>query len=307
MQGSFILADPVQKRQAQNMSKNSEIVPVIPKDTFRAAKAIFGSSNFYMIIGDRLESMLQAPYLQFSAVRDGIPALYGIMLALITLFQFVEGLTDIQAADAVRTRIDWKYALHLSLLPMIFHEQELCGFRRRILAEPTNQAELQKLIDRIVMIFPTRTHSFQDLKSLEAVSFVCLVNCLDHAQQAMNDALAVLAAQFPDWLRRTALPHWYSRYNSATPRLEVALLLGQQRFFMEETRADIHHLLDEIQRSGRQEMSELHEVKMLDQISSRQLLNQCQFEEVGNGVRLQVKNCPSCTLDNPLSTCCCKT
>ena len=286
------------------MSGHSEAIPAIPRDTFRAAKAIFGGNNFYILVGERLESILQGLSLDFAALRDGVPALRGILLAFITLFQFVEGLTDIQAIDAVRTRIDWKFALHLSLLPTILHEQELCEFRQRILAHPSNQSELQKLIDRLMAVIPLRAQNFQDLKSLDAVSFVCLVNCLDHAQQAMNDALAVLAAQFPDWLRRVALPHWYSRYNSATPRLEVALLLGQQRFFLEETRADIHHLLEEIHRSELPRMGDLYEVELLEQIWSGQLLNQCQFEEVGNGLTLRVANCPSCTPEHPVSTCC---
>jgi transposase len=36
-------------------------------------------------------------------------------LALVTIFQFQEGLSDRQAAEAVRGRIDWKYALSLEL------------------------------------------------------------------------------------------------------------------------------------------------------------------------------------------------
>ncbi len=36
-------------------------------------------------------------------------------LALVTIFQMAEDLTDRQAAEAVRTRIDWKYALGLGL------------------------------------------------------------------------------------------------------------------------------------------------------------------------------------------------
>jgi transposase len=36
-------------------------------------------------------------------------------LALVTLMQFGENLTDRQAAEAVRGRIDWKYALGLEL------------------------------------------------------------------------------------------------------------------------------------------------------------------------------------------------
>ena len=303
MQGFSQFCDPIQKGYRKRMSDPFEIVPAIPKDTVRAAKAIFGSSNFYILIGERLQAILERLHLHFSVEREDVSQLHAILLALITLFQFIEGLTDVQAIDAVRTRIDWKFALHLSLLPAILHEHELCHFRQKVLDDTRNQAEFQKLIDRVSLSIPSRSHSLQNLKTLEAVSFVCLVNCLDQAQQAMNDALAVLAARFPEWLRKVALPHWYGRYNHATPRLEVALLLGQQQFFIEETRADIHHLLEEIQRSGIPDMSDIHEVKVLEQIWSRQLLNKCCFEDADNSVRLRVINCPACMPENSFSTC----
>jgi hypothetical protein len=86
----------------------------------------------------------------------------------------------------------------------------------------------------------------------------------------MHQALEVLAFQFPEWLRKATLPHWYGRYNRATPRLEVAMLLGQQRFLMEEIGADIHHLLHEAHRSGSPELNELHEIKVLDQLWTQQ-------------------------------------
>lgn len=38
----------------------------------------------------------------------GRPAESPGMLALVSVLQFVEGLTDAQAADAVRGRVDWK-------------------------------------------------------------------------------------------------------------------------------------------------------------------------------------------------------
>lgn len=294
--------DSVPKRYP-NMSDRLEIVPAIPKDTSRAAKAIFGRSNFYILIGERLQAILEKLDLHFSVDREDVSTLHGIMLALITLFQFVEGLTDVQAIDAVRTRIDWKFALHLSLLPMILHEHELCHFRQKVLDDARNQSEFQKLIDRVCLSIPSRSHSLQNLKSLEAVSFVCLVNCLDQAQQAMNNALAVLAARFPNWLRKVALPHWYGRYNHATPRLEVALLLGQQRFFIEETQTDVYHLLEEIRRSGTPEMRELHEVKVLEKNWSMQLLNRCCFEDADDGVRLRVIHCPSSMPGHAFSVC----
>lgn len=55
--------------------------------------------------------------------KDGQPALAPWRLALVTLMQFVEGLPDRQAAEAVRSRIDWKYALLLSMRVL----QVLCG------------------------------------------------------------------------------------------------------------------------------------------------------------------------------------
>lgn len=47
--------------------------------------------------------------------RRGQPAMAPWRLALVTIMQFAEGLSDRQAADAVRARIDWKYALFLEL------------------------------------------------------------------------------------------------------------------------------------------------------------------------------------------------
>ena len=40
----------------------------------------------------------------------GQPGISPAQLALVTVMQFMENLTDRQAADAVRGRIDWKYA-----------------------------------------------------------------------------------------------------------------------------------------------------------------------------------------------------
>jgi transposase len=56
-------------------------------------------------------------------------------LALVTVFQFLEHLSDRQAADAMRGRIDWKYALGLELTDPGFHFSVLAEFRARLVAE----------------------------------------------------------------------------------------------------------------------------------------------------------------------------
>jgi transposase len=252
------------------MFDRSKTIPAIPKETVRAAKAIFGRSNVYILIGEHLEAILADVDLQSTSKEAGISTWEETRLALITFFQSIEGLTDIQTIDALRTRIEWKFALHLSPAPPLLYPKDLCGFRQRVLIDPVNQYEFQKLIDRLVLSVPSLSNNCPNLKSLEAVSFVCSVNRLSQAQKAMQQVLEVLAANFPEWLRKAALPHWYGRYNQATARLDVAFLLGQQQFFVEEIGADIHHLLTEIDQSGGEELRQLQEVQVLNHIWSQQ-------------------------------------
>ena len=254
------------------MSADSKVIPSIPKETVRAANAVFGRGNFYIQVGENLDVMLADIHWQTSQNRDGISGVADPALSLITFFQFVEGLTDRQAADAVRTRIDWKFALHLALIPRMLDENALCPFRQGILSDAARQREYQLLIDQLVRFAPSLNNYLQDLESLELVSLVCSLNRLDQAQQAMNQALEALAAKFPQWLRQIALPHWYGRYNPATLRLHVAVLLGQQRFLMEEICSDIHYLLEKVPQSGSQELSGLLQINVLERIC----LKQCQ-------------------------------
>ena len=54
-------------------------------------------------------------------------------LALVTVMQYIEGLTDRQTADAVRRCMDWKYALSLELTDPGFDFTLLHDFRQRLL------------------------------------------------------------------------------------------------------------------------------------------------------------------------------
>jgi transposase len=104
------------------MSDCPNPIPSIPKETARAANAIFGRNNFYIVIGEHLDALLEDIQLPGLSENECVSKREGAIGALITFFQFIEGLTDVQAVDAVRTRIDWKFALHLSLIPARFHE-----------------------------------------------------------------------------------------------------------------------------------------------------------------------------------------
>lgn len=272
-------------------SAYSRVLPSIPRETFRAASASFGRGNFYIQVGEHLDNILGEVYRPNSLERcGGLSKEEQLSLALITFFQFVEGLTDVQASDAVRTRIDWKFALHLSLLPRTLDENALCRFREEILSNAADQQAYQVLIDGLVRAVPLLPNHFQRLKSLDLVSQVCSVNRWNQIHQAMIRALEVLAARFPQWLRAIALPHWYGRYNPAMARFDGSVLAGQQQISIEDIGSDIQLLLEKIHQSGPQEISELHELRFLEQV----WLRHAQTLKTPPADRLKLSNYANC-------------
>ena len=81
-----------------------------------------------MLLRDKLGAVFADLY-----PKLGQPAYAPWRLALVTLMQSREGLSDRQAADAVRGRIDWKYLLALDLADAGFDFSVLCEFRGRLL------------------------------------------------------------------------------------------------------------------------------------------------------------------------------
>src|ERR1051325_9806903 len=104
-------------------------VPPVPDDTARIARAAFPRGNPYVLLRDRLGPVFDDAGFADLYPRRGQPAYTPWRLALVTLLQFREGLSDRQAAEAVRARIDWKYLLGLELTDPGFDHSVLCEFR----------------------------------------------------------------------------------------------------------------------------------------------------------------------------------
>src|SRR5215211_7725886 len=97
------------------MSLRAPIVYCLPEDTARVARAAFPRGNPYLRMYDALGPLFSSPDFADLYPKEGQPALAPWRLALATVLQFAEGLSDVQAAHAVRSRIDGKYLLRLDL------------------------------------------------------------------------------------------------------------------------------------------------------------------------------------------------
>jgi transposase len=120
-------------KEKNDMSLKAELIGPIPQETARLAKAVFPKGSTFMKMRDELGALFQDELFATLFPKDGQPALAPWRLALVTIMQFAEKLSDRQAAHAVRARLDWKYALGLELEDQCFDFSVLCEFRSRLI------------------------------------------------------------------------------------------------------------------------------------------------------------------------------
>lgn len=116
----------------------------IPEETAKVAKAAFPHGNLYLTLRDNLGSIFTDDLFKDFYPALGQPAESPGRLALITIMQYVEDLPDRQAAEAVRSRIDWKYMLGLTLEDPGVDYSVLSEFRLRLLEGKAESLLLEK-------------------------------------------------------------------------------------------------------------------------------------------------------------------
>ncbi len=93
------------------MSLKPQTIPPVPESTASVARAAFPKGNAVLRLRDELGTIYQDELFAALYPQQGQPAAAPWRLALVSVLQFLEGLPDRQAADAVRARIDWKFAV----------------------------------------------------------------------------------------------------------------------------------------------------------------------------------------------------
>src|SRR5262245_23935044 len=83
----------------------------IPEETIRVARAAFPHSTRLMQMRAHLGAIYHQSTFEALYPQRGKPAEAPWRLALSTVMQCAEDLTDRAAANAVRSRMDWQYAL----------------------------------------------------------------------------------------------------------------------------------------------------------------------------------------------------
>src|SRR5215213_3559538 len=194
------------------MSLRPEPVGEIPAETARVARAAFPKGTVVTRLRDAFDALYEDEEFRSLYPARGQPGLPPWRLALVTVFQFLEHLSDRQAADAVRARIDWKYALGLELTDPGFHFSVLGEFRARLVAGKAEHLLLDTMLERLKARGLVKARGKQRTDSTHVLAAVHDLHLLELVAETLRATLDHLAAVAPDWLRGVAQPVWFERY-----------------------------------------------------------------------------------------------
>jgi transposase len=194
------------------MSMRPKPIGPVPEDTARVARAAFPKGTTYIHMRDVLGAIYEDEDFEELFEVRGRPAIAPWRLALVTVMQFSEGLSDRQAAEAVRARIDWKYALGLRLTDPGFDFSVLSEFRSRLVEGGAEHLLLESLLEACKERGYLKVRGRQRTDSTHVLGALRVLSQLEQTAETMRATLNALAAADPDWLREHADPEWFERY-----------------------------------------------------------------------------------------------
>jgi len=234
------------------MSLKATPVPPVPEDTARVARTAFrkGKGSPWVTLRDELGALYQdADFAALFAI-EGRPAEAPWRLALVTCFQFAEGLSDLQAADAVRSRIDWKYALSLPLDSPGFDDSVLSEFRARLIEGQAETLLFDKLIELCRERKWLKTRGRQRTDSTHVLASIRSLNHLENVARTFQHALDAVATVAPDWMRarlETEWSHWPERYERRLDEYRMPKEESARTRLAAQIGLDGHALLDALE------------------------------------------------------------
>ena len=185
---------------------------VIPEATAQAARRAFPKGNRYMTLVEVLGPIFTNSDFADLYGHRGRPAAAPARLALVLVFQQIERLSDVAAAEAVRARIDWKYALALPLDDPGFDESILVEFRRWLLTAGAEERLLTLLLETLVDRGLLKARGRQRSDSTHVLALLRTLTRLTLVAETMRHALNALADAAPGWLAAHGDPAWAERY-----------------------------------------------------------------------------------------------
>jgi len=243
------------------MSLRPELFQEVPEETARIAQAAFPKGNVYMQMRDELGVLYEDSDFANLFARVGQPAEAPWRLVLV--MQFLENLSDRQAAEAVRGRIDWKYALCLPLEDSGFDFSVLSEFRDRLVAGGADELILGRMLEHFKARGFVKAGGRARTDSTHIVAAITALNRLELVGRTLQALLEDLAQHVPDWLKSQVGTDWFERYGRRIDEYRLPKKDGERKRLAEQIGRDGQYLLTQLERLSNQALLDSAAVKTL--------------------------------------------
>ncbi|WP_331748350.1 IS1182 family transposase [Streptomyces chartreusis] len=231
------------------MSLEPRAVGGVPELTARVVRAAFPKGTLAVRVREVLGPVFEDEAFAAAFPRRGRPAVSPGSLALVSVLQYAEGLSDRQAADQVRARMDWKFLLGLQLDDPGFDFTVLGDFRSRLIAHGLEEQLLDTVLERLSQAGLLRSGGRQRTDSTHVLASVRSLNRMEFVGETLRAALEALAAAVPDWLAPLIDASWVERYGAKVDSFRFPKGQDVRQEWAEQVGRDGFTVLDAVNRS----------------------------------------------------------
>ncbi len=265
------------------MSLKLEPPRAMPADIALVGSKLLPANSPYRLIGDELFEQYRDEDFVDLYSREGKPAISPVLLVFIITFQFLEKLSDRQAAEAVRMRLDWKYALHLPLSYAGFNFSVLSEFRDRLIRHQAERRVFDRLLEQMQSLGLLKRRGRQRTDSMAMLTKMRRLNRVERVAETLRLAARALVKLNREWCEEVLPPCWEERYGE---RVVLERLSKTERKQLEASvGSDGQWLMSRLQDTNTPaELREAPEVQLLATVWEQQFKvvdKQVVFQEAG--------------------------
>jgi transposase len=193
------------------MSLKPKLPRPMPAELAKLADVITPGSP-YRLVGEELYEQYSDEDFVDLYHAEGKPGISPVILTFVTVFQFLENLSDRKAVEALRVRLDWKYALHVPLDYGGFDPSVLCEYRERVIAHGAEERLFDRILKQLRDMGLVKRRGRQRSDSVAVLTRVRQLNRLERVVETLRLALVALSAADAPWTGSVVPSSWEDLY-----------------------------------------------------------------------------------------------
>jgi hypothetical protein len=252
-----------------------------PEDRYR----LFARQIFPLLLQAR-------PALQQAYCDDnGRPGLEPVVLAGVTVLQFLEGIPDREALQMLRYHVGWNFALNLTLGQPLFHPTSLVYFRNRLGEKKLSHVVFAQILEGLVQAGLVERRGKQRLDSTQMLGLVARMSRLECVRETLRLALEELDAKAGPFAKPGWWPLLWER--SVASKLDYRAEAPALKEKMNQAGADALTLLQWAAKLSDASLAQGRQMQLLQRVFDEN------FQGEGPGAPAQKEAQPAGAVHNP--------